>query len=255
MKLALKVDLLLILLFVTPFALAQQRQTNRDLKQSFDRTYVKLARKYGFSIPRKLKFDKRMRGTPLPQEALELNLDRFFLALEELTVDFVKRSGLNTVMICQNLTYEGKRAGGMAKGNVIYLDAGFTPHVVYHELFHIFDRINDRKWNRLNPKNFVYTGSVFFDAELSRRDMKKLEANQGVQEIDLAFVSDYAKSFPREDRAETFAFMVCEGPAFLLRTNRSPHLKAKMDMIIKATATPGLLGKDYWDKKLFAAGQ
>jgi hypothetical protein len=60
------------------------------------------------------------------------------------------------------------------------------------------------------------------------------------------FVSRYAMSEEREDRAETFAFMIVEGNKFLRRTEKSPVMKKKMEYIIDATDRRSLLGKDFW---------
>jgi len=52
-------------------------------------------------------------------------------------VRFLTRTGLNTVVFCDDLTLNGIPADGVAAGNVMYLSSSFSSHVVYHELFHV----------------------------------------------------------------------------------------------------------------------
>ena len=63
------------------------------------------------------------------------------------------------------------------------------------------------------------------------------------------FISAYAQSNEAEDRAETFAAMVCEGAKFLNRCERSDVMQKKMEYIKNMTSKQSLLGRDYWDKR------
>lgn len=222
------------------------------LAAKIDRKYKKTARKYEITVTDQFNSrNGKKSGDPLTGKELEDELERFFAALEHLTVDFVKKSGVSHVLICNNLKLNGKSCSGIASGNTIFLKAGCSDKTVAHELFHVFDpQREQRKWTKLNPKEFVYTGSKFYSADLGRRDKRKVEQNAETGEMDKHFVSKYAQSFEREDRAETFAYMVIEGPRFLERVKKSDVLKKKMEFIIEMTDSNRLLGRDFWNERL-----
>ncbi|MBR4170214.1 MAG: hypothetical protein IKR48_01025 [Kiritimatiellae bacterium] len=231
----------------------QKTETSRNMRR-----YEKIAQKYGFKIERKPTFKKGgIQGKKIPDEQLDDELDRFFDALKILPLEFVKRSGINIIIICTDLTLpNGKHPGGIAVGSAMYLPVGFSAKTVYHELFHIFDnKKSDSKWTDWNPKSFVYKGSSLQSITLNKKEKKAVERNRDDDRIQKAFVTDYAQSFEREDRAETFAHMMAEGPAFLRRTEQSPELTGKMKYIIKLTGKKGLLGKDFWDKRFAPPGE
>ena len=75
-----------------------------------------------------------------------------------------------------------------------------------------------------------------------------MNGNLEEKRYDADFVSRYAMSFGHGDRAETFAYMIVEGPRFLRRTEKSPVLKKKMEYVIEITGKRDLLGKDFRGK-------
>jgi hypothetical protein len=77
-----------------------------------------------------------------------------------------------------------------------------------------------------------------------------MKSNLENKKYQVDFVSDYAMSNEFEDRAETFAFMVCEGRDFIKRTEKSLVLKKKMEFIIDLTNKRKLLGRSYWNERL-----
>ena len=77
---------------------------------------------------------------------------------------------------------------------------------------------------------------------------KKRQENSNSGKFDLDFVSRYAMSTDVEDRAETFAYMVTEGPRFLERAELSPVLRKKMGYIIDMIEKKRLLGKIFWER-------
>lgn len=122
---------------------------------------------------------------------------------------------------------------------------------IYHEFFHIFDpEVKDKKWKRINRRNFVYTGNVFHEARRSgkKRKSSKLEFTEVDYKSD--FVSSYAMSEEREDRAETFADMMTEGKNFLRRIEKNSVIKKKMEYIIELTDKRKLMGREFWQKHL-----
>ena len=210
-----------------------------------------LAKKWDIDVSQKFKQDK-VTGKPVDGMALERDLLRFFECLEYLPENFVKRSGINKVVILDDLKMNGTDAGGVARGNLMVLRKGFPKHTFYHELFHIFDdTVNtNRQWCKLNPKDFVYKGSDFYEADLNKREAKKVEKGSWLHKMQPHFVSEYAMSFEHEDRAEVFAAMVTEGRDFKKRTAKSPVMRKKMNMIIDMTESKRLLGHDFWKKRL-----
>ena len=195
-------------------------------------SYRKAAKEYRFTILTDNPLPSHLQGEVLSVVEIEEELARFFSALRELGVNFVRKSGLRKVMICRNLSNKGVLISGHTFRDCIYLNINFTAKTVYHEMFHVLDgRKTDRKWNRLNNPGFRY-------------------GIRGCDKYSPDFVSDYARSREREDRAETFAFMVDEGSNFLKRTVNSKILYRKMLYIIELTGRNSLLGKNYWLNKL-----
>ena len=175
----------------------------------------------------------------------------FYQAMEKLPDSFVRRSGVRYVCFMQELWVNKKPAGGVASGDTIYLKVNFPAHTVYHELFHVFDpQYENRKWTRLNPKGFLYTGSNFYEIDFTRSKQKQVDDNLKYKRFDNDFVSRYAMSFEREDRASTFACMIDEGPRFLERARKSPVIRQKMLFIIEMTEGHKLMGRDFWEKHL-----
>ncbi|MBE6380093.1 MAG: hypothetical protein E7047_04115 [Lentisphaerae bacterium] len=217
------------------------------------RRYQKAAKRYKFEIQPRAKFPRRISGTVVSVSEVERELDRFFEALDELGVSFVKKSGLKKVMFCRNLTLNGMPCGGVAYGNCIYLNVGFSKETVYHEMFHVFDSASDDKsWQKWNHKKFRYRGIDFPDRPVSKGKKRKLQKHYAKYDYDFNrdFVSDYAQSNEKEDRAETFAMMIGNSRKFMSLARRSPALWGKMQYIIELTGRKSLLGKDYWVKKL-----
>lgn len=190
-------------------------------------------------------------GTLPPQETAEREARKFFGALESLPESFIQHSGLKYVTFLDNPTFKSLPVGGLACGDTIILHAGFTDKTVYHELFHIFDSPqNDPKWRKINDSHFIYTGSPYHEAVLSKVKNKRKDQNVESHAFDHDFVSNYAMSNELEDRAETFAFMVSEKQAFLERAKKSPVLWKKMNFIMDATDKSKLLGKEFWKRTL-----
>ncbi len=202
--------------------------------------YRKAAKRYRFKIEINAQLPPDIGGTPLPAKQLEPELIRFFAALDEFDSKFVRKSALNKVVICKNLTYRGKAIGGHARNGCIYLNCNFRKFTVYHELFHIFDdKQSDPAWRNLNQKKFRYGTHNY-------RKNNKFAGD---------FVSPYAQSKEREDRAETFAAMMADGRAFAAKAAGNRVLYAKMQYIIKMTCRRSLLSEDFWRQKLGNAAE
>ena len=195
--------------------------------------------------------DYDIRGSLPDENTVRLLAERFFRDLEILPPSFLERSKIRYVTFFNDLTLKKVPAAGVASGDSIYLNTQSDTKTVYHEIFHTFDncQINlNRKWIGLNDKNFVYTGSGFVAMKTTKFRRKKRQENLNSGKFDQDFVSRYAMSTDVEDRAETFAYMVTEGPRFLKRVERSPVLRRKMEYIIDMTAKKQILGKDFWQR-------
>lgn len=188
-------------------------------------------------------------GVLPPQNAVRDAAKRFFDAIDRLPEDFIKRSGVKYVTFLEQPTLKKVPVGGVARGDSIFLNINCPDKTIYHELFHIFDpHPKDRKWTRLNHKKFVYTGSDYYKAKLSSIKRKRKERNLSENTFDADFVSRYAMSNEREDRAETFAYMISEKKRFLQRAERSDVMRRKMEYIIDITGKRNLLGKEFWQE-------
>ena len=198
-------------------------------------------------VVRQVKPPRNVGGILPPEHMVAKAAERFYKALDVLPENFVKRSRMRYVTFYINPTLDGKGVGGLAYQDRIILNVNFSSGTVYHELFHVFDKQRvQAKWKKLNNKKFVYTGSEYYPAELSRKKRNRKDENLSSGRFDQDFVSRYAMSNELEDRAETFAHMICEKERFLLRTAKSPVLKKKMEYIIDMTDKRNLLGKTFW---------
>jgi hypothetical protein len=211
------------------------------------------AKDYGFKIVIKPVLPSGLTGGILPAEQAEAELARFFSALDDLGIKFVRKSGLKNVIIVRDLKNSGKPIAGHTRDDCIYLKKGFSKKTVYHEMFHVFDnKREDKVWQRLNHRDFRYRGISYPKRPLPEKKQRDLNKHyRKVQKnFDADFASSYAQTKEREDRAETFARMVCDGKLFAERAAKSPVLYAKMQYIIKMTGKRSLMDEDYWRRKL-----
>ena len=211
--------------------------------------------------------------------------DRFVSVLEELPEGFVKACNIGSVWFSDEIVdMSGQHAGGFAAGEGINLAVGFKKGTVYHEMFHKFECcITDsqrREWDELNPKEFIYEGSKWdsfagndkyskkaaerrfrrimagkeksksemLEKAQRKKDTKRIAANKTNETVQAAFTGHYAQTTPLEDRACVFGAMMGEGPRFFLRTQRSEHMRKKMEFIIKLTGSKKYLGTDFWEE-------
>lgn len=173
---------------------------------------------------------------------------RFYKALDYLPEELIRKSGLKYVTFLRSPSLNGKRVGGIASGNTIFLNVNFSSKTVFHEFFHIFDPCrHQKKWTDLNDRNFIYIGNKYYEAKLTRDEKKQARKSIRKRDIARGFVSDYAMSNETEDRAETFAYMIVEGKNFLRRT-KNPAVKAKMEYIMSLFTDRNLLDKAFWEK-------
>ena len=230
----------IFLLAITVVIFGKERRQNKELDSQKFRTSKIVVRQV-------LPSSKDIGGSLPLQEVAQIEAKRFFSALEALPESFVQRSGIKFVTFIEKPTLKKIPVAGLAYGNTMILTVGFTDTTVYHELFHIFDpKRKERKWTRLNAKEFVYTGSRYYEEEVSKLKRKRRNQNVASGKFDLDFASGYAMSNELEDRAETFAYMISHKDYFLIKAKNSPVLWKKMMFIIDFTDNNKLLGKDFW---------
>ena len=211
--------------------------------------------------------------------------DRFVSVLEELPEGFVKACNIGSVWFSDEIVdMSGQHAGGVASGEGINLSVGFDKGTVYHEMFHKFECcISDsqrRDWDELNPKEFIYEGSAWdtftgnddnskreaerrmkrlkagkekssrerLEESRKKKDNLRIAANKTNETVQAAFINAYAQTTPGEDRAEVFRCMIEEGPRFFLRTQRSEHMRRKMEFMMRLTGTKKFLGGGFWEE-------
>ena len=190
----------------------------------------------------------RVRGQLADETQVVQAAQRFFEIMDKLPKKFVKESKLKYVTFFSELKLNKVSAAGVACGDTIVLNVNFSEKTLYHEMFHIFDQgKRTGGWSKLNHKDFIYTGSDFYERKLIGRKAKQRAENLKERRFDDDFVSRYAMSSPKEDRAETFAAMMAEGPNFLKRSRKSAVMKKKMHYIIEMTGTSRLLGTRFWE--------
>lgn len=210
---------------------------------------------YNFiEIRQKLPRNNKITGKLPPDNVVHVLTFRFKKAIRKLPIEFVKKSGIRYVTFLTDLRLKRIPAAGLAHVDTIYLSTQhFSPKTIYHEIFHIFDsQSQNQEWCRLNAHKFVYTGSKFYEEDLSKREIKRKNNNLSTGKYTNDFVSRYAMSNEREDRAETFAYMVYEGSKFHLRTRNSYILRRKKEYIIKMTSQKKLISKKFWYNKILA---
>ena len=210
------------------------------------------SRRYGgqrIVVRQKVPTVRELAGKMPDKDAARKGAEKFFAALDALPESFVKRTGLKYVTFLEAPTFKKLSIGGLAAGDTIFLALPVSEKTVYHELFHIFDTLKPiKKWQNINDRKFVYTGSQYYAANLTKAKRKRKDRNLSTGKYDQDFVSRYAMSNEVEDRAETFAHMIVENKNFLKRTEKIPVLRKKMKFLIDMTDKNKLLGREFWQK-------
>lgn len=201
--------------------------------------------------------------------------------MEDFPKEFFRKGGLRRLHFKAQMTsIDGKfTAGGFGGGNTMTLPVGggVSRYVIAHEMYHVFDNRSseDAAWGKFNHRDFIYkqqraemnfnytekeqkrflkklanspkkSHNYQIERALGKKAVKQIAENDANPEIQKGFVSGYAQTNQREDRAETFASMYCEQEAFLTRVENSPVLKKKMKFIQEETKN--WLGHRYWQQ-------
>lgn len=117
---------------------------------------------------------------------------------------------------------------------------------IHHELFHIFEYyMSDRNrtifkdWSNLNPEGFVYNSNI---SNLNNKYVYLKE--DGSDYENTYFVTKYAKTTEKEDRAETFA-------EIMMLQKKSDYLKSDTNIRKKADNLLEKMGEYFDIKKLY----
>lgn len=152
------------------------------------------------------------------------------LVLSELPYNVIEKLNLKYVLLCSNAKAKGQRIGGIPVPplNLLMLDVGegrgsdeYLQHQFLHELYHFiefrFNTYRDARWNKLYGKGYAnnYNGLL-----------KNSPIGSGKQ----GFLNVYAMTFPHEERAELFSFLI------LKPTELNDYIDLKDDKLLKEKA-------------------
>lgn len=151
------------------------------------------------------------------------------------------RALLRRVVLCTNLTGEGRRHGGLtlAGQGVILLDVGrsgpwrgeWLRRALHHEISHALGEVfrgdagRDDRWSRLNPAGFAYGGEDIV------RALEVLGEDPGRKPDTPGFLDYYAMVGPGEDRAEILSAMMTRPRELRGAVEDDPILRAKCRLL------------------------
>lgn len=150
-------------------------------------------------------------------------------ALQAVPDAALARLRLRYVVLCSQALASGQRIGGIPVPplNLLMLDAGSgdLQHRTLHELYHLveyrFGSINDADW------------AAQFGSGYANRYPYQLERSP-IGSGKAGFVNAYAETYPHEDRAELFAYLVLTPSAVAaqIRSANDGVLRKKADYLI-----------------------
>ncbi len=161
--------------------------------------------------------------------------------LERYGAAVLPRLPLRRVVLCADLTANDGRRGGLALvgRGVILLDVGGPDRedialrrAIHHEIGHVLDgafrgeAMRDERWSRLNPAEFTYGG-----ARDRAGQLEVLGEDPGGRPDAPGFVTYYAMTSPREDRAEVFSAMMTDPEELRVAAAEDPILRAKCRLL------------------------
>jgi len=198
------------------------REKNQDMISQIDRTY-------GFNISYGDGTYCYYGGgscTPLyNEEKANKALTKITNLLKNFPTDFFRKfQGNNGYRIILFDDIPGNTQGvtsyEIGNDNQLFLDVNndmLLERVVYHETWHFMEQLMliknhynnpfDSNWNHLNPAGFTYPG----DSSNTYTPYDPDRYSPGFPKENMAFVSTYGKTGPKEDRAEIFADLMFRG--------------------------------------------
>jgi hypothetical protein len=149
-----------------------------------------------------------------------------------------KRAQLKRVVFCTELSYAGRRVGGLPdfENGTLYLNvtagAGNKPYqrkACHHELFHLVDfrddglLYEDERWKSLNPSEFKY-GTGGWNAQGIADSGLLTEKYPG-------FLNHYSTTGVEEDKAMLYANLIVESEYVAGRVKEDKVLKSKVELM------------------------
>ena len=207
-----------------------------------------LERKYGIDIQWEFEFKEIREGwTVSTRVPTEEDLIAFAPKLREAMAvypDRLWKSGkVKTIVLAKKCLRNGVSWGGFAvhtrKALLLDVSASADPdwlrNAFHHEVYHLVDPVEDDDWNALNVEKFAYR-PVHAPGAVDDRNTQP------------GFVSPYARTDAREDRAELFAYMVARPETVEELVKRDDILRRKVRRMKRATAVYGL-DAAWWRKR------
>jgi len=226
--------------FVVLLALVAARGTRGDTDGALQRLERKyriaiVTRKAAFPVTRgRFRLDGR---DPRPDQVrLAVELLRKELTLYPLA--FIRKLPLRRIVICRDLTANGKHIGGWAdysyrtlylNGARISADEESVRHALHHEIFHLLDIqddgdvAHDPAWEALNPSGYRYGAN-------SMEMLDDLEAGL-LSTACPGFLNRYSTSALAEDKAEVYSYLVTAYPLVEQMARNDPVIAAKVAAI------------------------
>ena len=195
-------------------------------------------------------------GESADRKTLESYAGLFALEFTLYPPDLVKRSTLNRVVLCKELSFAGQRRNAIPdfEHDTLYLDVArgkysktYLRKVIHHEFFHIIDYrddgsvYQDELWEALNPEEFKY-GS-------GGRTVQDISTTSVLTDKFSGFLNHYSTTGVNEDKAEVFANLIVD-PAYVEgRARKDRVLKAKVERmrVLLVSFCPDMK-EEFWER-------
>lgn len=195
-------------------------------------------------------------GASADRRALREYAPLFTVEFALYPVDLVRRTRLDRVVLCRELSFDGQRRNAVPDfaSNTLYLDVSRGTHsrtylrkVIHHELFHIIDFrddgsvYRDERWASLNPADFRYGDGGRLAQDLAETSVLTTKYP--------GFLNHYSTTGVEEDKAEVFANLIVDHHHVEDRAARDAVLHAKVERMkaMLAEFCPEV-GERFWEK-------
>ena len=154
--------------------------------------------------------------------------------LNKYSKNFLKKINLRYVVMCENLSISGINTAGIPDHimKTLIIDIKFNKkyfkRVIHHEVFHMIndnfkDLFNEDIWIKFNKKNFKYAECSTCSKKLNLDTYKNTNG----------FFTEYSKTTPSEDMAETYSHIMTLSPQKLKEIGESDYTLERKILFIK----------------------